>query len=160
MTFCKRCRFLHVCVKTTGLTMTCVLHVNVSEKVLLLCQSTFEAKPKGTAVEKAACHLMEMLVTHSGQLLQACFYGGAFIWFSASSWGPSCCLFSLISLVIALPFLMLQGLPALRKGRVSLLGKVFIPVDSIPPSALKEISCASKIPSVWVEKQACFQGFI
>lgn len=119
-----------VCVKTTDLTMTCVLHASVSAKVLLLCQSTFEAKPKTTAVEKAALHLMEMLLTHTGQLLQTCFYGGAFIWFSASSWGPSCCPFSLISFVIPLPFLRLQGLPALTKGRVPLLGKVFTPVDS------------------------------
>lgn len=141
-------RFLHVCVKNTGLTMTCVLHANVSAKVLLLCQSTFEAKPKATAVEKAACHLMEMLLTRTGQLLQTCFYGGTFIWFSASSWGPSCCPFSLISFVIPLPFLMLQGLHARRKGRVPFLGKVFTPVDSIPPSASNEISCASKIPLV------------
>lgn len=90
-------RLLHVCVKTTGLTMTCVLHASVSAKVLLLCQSTFEAKLKTTAVEKAAHHLMEMLLTHTGQLLQTCFYGGAFVWFSASSWGPSCCPFSLTS---------------------------------------------------------------
>lgn len=139
-------RFLHVCVKTTGLTMTCVLQANASAKVWLLCQSTFEAKPKTTAVEKAACHLMEKLLTHTGQLLPTCFYGGTFTWFSASSWGPSCCPFSLTSFVIPLPFLMLQGLPALRRGRVPLLGKVFTPVDSIPPSALKEISYASKIP--------------
>lgn len=149
-------RFLHVCVKTTGLTMTCVLHASVSAKVLLLCQSTFEAKPKTTAVEIAALRLMEMHLTHTGQLLQTCFYGGAFIWFNASSWGPSCCPFSLISFVILLPFLMLQSLPALRKGRVPLLGKVFTPVDSISPSASKEISCASKILLARLTKQASF----
>lgn len=64
---------------------SCVLRANASANVLLLCQNTLVAKPKNTAVETAARHLMEMLLTHTGQLLQACFYGGTFIWFSASS---------------------------------------------------------------------------
>lgn len=46
--------------------------------------------------------------------------------------------------VIPLSLPLLQGLPALGKGRGSPLGKVFTPVDCIPPSASQEIPCASK----------------
>lgn len=116
---------LHMC-EGHRLTMTCGLHASISAKVcksLLLCQSTLVAKPKSTAVENAASLLMEMLLTHTGQLLQTCFYGGTFIWFSAPSWGPSCCPFSLTSFRDPLTLLLLhvflywekEGL-TLRKG--------------------------------------------
>lgn len=135
------------------LTVTCVWHASVSAKVLLLCRGTLVAKPKATAVGNAAHHLMEMLLTHTRQLLQTCFYGGAFIWFSASSWGLSCCPISWHPFV---PLLPLQGLLALGKGR----GRVFSPADCIPASASKETPCASKITLVWKEKAGCFLGFV
>ena len=109
-----------MCVNITDLTVTCVLHASVSAKVLLLCQSTLVAKPKNTAVENAARHLMEMLLTHTGQLLQTCFYGGVFVWFSASSWGLSCCPFSLTSFCDPPAFAAASGssCPGKRKGLI------------------------------------------
>jgi len=140
-------------VKITDLTVTCVLHASVSAKVLLLRHRAPVAEPQSTAVESAARHLMEALRTHTGQLLQPCFCGGASIWSSAASRGPSCCPFSLMSAGGPLPLLQLQGLPAPGEGRGSPSFWGFLPSfqgltspgDCISPSAPKEIPCASEI---------------